>query len=76
MATLMSRPMMGSTSGQPARHPNGSDDDGQGCEPIDAGVAAVCDQRSRADAASDADAVARHHLVARPAENAGERHGP
>ena len=76
IAAEMSRPTIGSASGNPSENPGGAEDDGQGGEAVDPGVHAVGDQRRRADPSADPDAVDRHGLVAGEADQPGRDDPP
>ena len=67
----ITRPMIGSASGESEHNTDGSDHDGEGRESIGAGVHAVGDERRRSDSSADSDAVDRDRFIADEADGAG-----
>ena len=71
MATVMSRPTMGSASGKSECDTGGAEKHCQGGESVGAGVESVGDEGRRADPAADADAVDGDEFVADEADESG-----
>ena len=70
IATVISRPTIGSASGNPSATPPARQQHRQRREAVGAGMQAVGNQCGRTDSAADADPVQRHQLVADEADEA------
>ena len=74
IASVISRPTIGSASGKPSQTPSAPSNDREAGQAVGAGVIAVGDQRGAVDLAADPDAEHRDRLVAEEADDAGRGH--